>query len=445
MKKNILLLYLSFFIVGCKQPEKKQTLILSEPYFVTLNPANMSDNGPRMSDIFSEIEYIQLELNKDHLVGEIAAMVCTEDFIFVHTERGHSELLQFSRDGRFVRMIGSNGRGPGEYIGIRSVAIDEVNQKVIILNANHLGELISYNFDGTYLETTRIHFPDGTTFSDPPITRISIFNEDHLFAEGAIAERYLRRPLNVDNYKAYYILSRSNGEIVFEQESDLYDKKRYNVKKDRSNALSVFHSFWKDDQGRLNYWEYASDTVRIIGQNFELGSKIIFEQNLLTPTFAQLSNDNRGGFAHLVKLPNKVVKNAVYDTPRYIFVDWCYQNSFVTSAFDKLTGMESFCMRIPTEGSNPNGLDIWRLAITNGGPQNDIDGGLSIRPKTVQNDYWLYVLQPIEMIEAITNERLSKAKYPEKAQRLRSLMSTLREDDNPIIMLAKLKKLDEYD
>jgi hypothetical protein len=75
---------------------------------------------------------------------------------------------------------------------------------------------------------------------------------------------------------------------------------------------------------------------------------------------------------------------------------------------------------------------------------NDIDGGIHISPSfpSFQNDTYIYVLLwPFEMKEQLTAAHFTKSKalYPEKQKALQTLVDKLLEDDNPVVMLVKLR------
>ena len=73
---------------------------------------------------------------------------------------------------------------------------------------------------------------------------------------------------------------------------------------------------------------------------------------------------------------------------------------------------------------------------------NDINGGLSIIPRFYAGnnevvDIWLAE----DMKELLTDEYFAKQKIKDKQahQKLRELLKNLQEDDNPVIVIAKMK------
>jgi hypothetical protein len=75
---------------------------------------------------------------------------------------------------------------------------------------------------------------------------------------------------------------------------------------------------------------------------------------------------------------------------------------------------------------------------------NDIDGGLSFWPQYYieSENALVQVLEAYEMKGLLTEEYFAAhpAKDPAAHARLRELLKNLKEDDNPVIVVAKLKK-----
>ena len=57
------------------------------------------------------------------MIGDIKDLVCTDNggYIIASTTANSHRLMQFDRDGRYIRDIGHQGRGPGEFLNIRSI------------------------------------------------------------------------------------------------------------------------------------------------------------------------------------------------------------------------------------------------------------------------------------------------------------------------------------
>lgn len=89
-------------------------------------------------------------------------------------------------------------------------------------------------------------------------------------------------------------------------------------------------------------------------------------------------------------------------------------------------------------------LDDTRYMINSDlGLVNDLDGGPNICPKLVKDDYtiisWIdaYKLKAYVASEDFKN---SRSKYHGKKKKLEEIANSLKETDNPVLMLVRLKK-----
>ncbi len=92
--------------------------------------------------------------------------------------------------------------------------------------------------------------------------------------------------------------------------------------------------------------------------------------------------------------------------------------------------------------------EIKSLTLTkeNGGITNNIDNGLAFTPETyiIQNkeEYLISRIQPFELKAHLQSDAFKNTtpKYPEKKKELEKLANGLNENDNPVLMLVKLKE-----
>jgi hypothetical protein len=134
----ILFLYCGLFILSCSSPSLTSTTHYEIEFL----------KNSKEQFIFEEpITYIPLETNQDCLIGAVYKIILTSDYIFVFTE---NLLYQFDTNGKYIRRIGSEGRGPAEYGYILDASVDEGSGKIYI--CDNFGQKINiYNFSGEYL------------------------------------------------------------------------------------------------------------------------------------------------------------------------------------------------------------------------------------------------------------------------------------------------------
>jgi len=99
-----------------------------------------------LSEITEEISVIDLELTDESIINQdqILKVLLLDSLVFIAESE---KMLVFDMKGRFVRSIGSIGRGPGEYINIKSFTIDEKNK---IIHITDRSTIVSYDLNGNF-------------------------------------------------------------------------------------------------------------------------------------------------------------------------------------------------------------------------------------------------------------------------------------------------------
>lgn len=85
------------------------------------------------------------------------------------------------------------------------------------------------------------------------------------------------------------------------------------------------------------------------------------------------------------------------------------------------------------------------VPVPNFGFYNDLDGGLDSYPVIASSNgnYWVSYVEAEQMKELLDEDHFEKhvnVKYPEKQQKLREMLKNIKEDDDQILVLMKLKK-----
>lgn len=105
-----------------------------------------SDSVP-LSQIIDSITYVTLESNDSLIFGRIKD-VSFDDSTIVILDNLANEVTQFTRNGKFVRRIGSKGHGRGEFISATKLDIDD---RHIYVYDRMLMSVLKYGCDGNYI------------------------------------------------------------------------------------------------------------------------------------------------------------------------------------------------------------------------------------------------------------------------------------------------------
>ena len=155
MRKDIYYsLFLIIFYLNSVSLVNGQSEIQDVPYKIDVNKSIKNIKEISLSSIGRELTYIPLETTPECMIQSIEKVLICNNFIFIN---GFTKLLQFDRDGKFIRQIGSQGRGPEEFSSVGDFCIDEQKKEVYIITAaSH--KLLIFNFDGIFKNSFTLSF-----------------------------------------------------------------------------------------------------------------------------------------------------------------------------------------------------------------------------------------------------------------------------------------------
>ena len=134
--KRVRIIFLLILITSCNG----RTLQNAVPVINLQNPGEKKDLY--LSELLDDIHIVKLETADEILLGENTYYVVGERYIItIDNER----ILQFSDNGRFLRTIAKSGNGPEEFLRVDAFALDDKND---ILYINHRGDshhIIAYD------------------------------------------------------------------------------------------------------------------------------------------------------------------------------------------------------------------------------------------------------------------------------------------------------------
>lgn len=109
------------------------------------------NNRINMADLIdlTSIDTLQLETDTACLIGRVAQLRVCDSGIFVVNDYPNA-LYRFDWDGHFVGQIGKQGRGPGEYLAIGSMDVDEWNKEVVVFDSENCC-FLRYDYTGHFL------------------------------------------------------------------------------------------------------------------------------------------------------------------------------------------------------------------------------------------------------------------------------------------------------
>lgn len=111
------------------------------------------------SDIFeSEYEVIKLETTSENQIGAVHQTVILKNHVFLLDNT--NTIFIFNRDGSYVNKLCKQGKGPGQYISLMSFKVQEqADGFIIIINDPVNRKLLTYDQDIQFVKEQKVPFP----------------------------------------------------------------------------------------------------------------------------------------------------------------------------------------------------------------------------------------------------------------------------------------------
>ena len=414
--KNLMIALFSVLVCSCNnKPNEKQKSSsandLNGFFVINYEDAVQSKKTLTLSQLAHDVEYVQLETNKDCMVDlrYYPKYFFTDDYIFV-SNRDH--VLKFSREGKFIKKIGSPGRGPGEIDLIRTMSIIP-DKNLIVVQKNSARELLFFSFEGELVKTAR--------FSSS-FTNIKVMNDENYIAysEG-----------NNGNEKFTFLVTNENKDTI-----SFVNNYTTWVKTSRATVSLMsreFEPFYLLDNKYFFKAKY-NDTVYTI------------ENNKIRPVYFV----NLGKY----KMPDELRYERISQvSPKkleeyYKIARNCYSAEIIEVKNRVFLGTYSFSKMISKyvlfDKKSLKGNLLINEEGNSTGIVNDWDGGSDFWPTGCVADNQVFMpINIIDLQKKFTKETQTQksVKFPEKQKELEK-MSQSDIMSNPVLMIVKLRSYD---
>lgn len=111
-------------------------------------------NAKSMEDIFAA-DTINLQISDEQLLSSVSAVhIAKNEQIYIIDERFSKIILQFDKNGEFIRRIGGKGNGPGEFMMPRHIMTN--NNGDVVVSDGALFRISLFNNSGNFLHSFSI-------------------------------------------------------------------------------------------------------------------------------------------------------------------------------------------------------------------------------------------------------------------------------------------------
>ncbi len=372
----------------------------------------------KLSEFAENIEYIPLQTTKNSLLGEFALkIVSVDNKIFIRNSGLSGEIMCFDVSGKFLFKFQNLGRGPEEYSSLTDFDVSSQNKTLTVLSSVDR-KILFYG-----ISETGTSFEKTFSLKEPfPLTIGMVPETNFVFIA---VEPW------INTTPALSLLINTNGDTIH-LKPNCYGKRQ-----DKPSAYfrsAIVYSIEK----RLCFRESFSDTVFYVDtKEKSFKPRIIFDTHGTLNTPEMIGHPERVG-DHVTSI------FGIYETTRYVFYYYREKRSFNCRLFDKHTNIYyklNTGISLVTIANIPRNEDMIKF-------KDDLYGG----PDFTQDIRYLNTHcsggKMFSLIDAITFKnyvagedfKKSKVSYPKKKNELKDLAESLKETDNPVLIVVTPKK-----
>jgi len=373
MKKNYkkLIELFSFMCLSCYSILVGQTGNKNLPFKVDFENNIKNEKVLNLSNIGKELTFIPLETKPECLIQKIKKINFSSSYIFVSE---FTNLLQFDKNGKFIRRIGSAGTGPGEYPQVGDFCINEGKNEIYVIFSS-ASKLLIFGFDGVFKKSVSLSFrPAQVCLIDTQRLMFHLWNVPGKNDPSWVITDLAGNTLTVIN----------NG-----------------IKRTSQPGFLINHTPLYSFENSLHFMEFGIDTVYYFRKTHKIPYAILslgdYKMDVDPVITALLIKDE--------KLLNKFWPGSILENKDYLFIKFYrgISNNSLTGIFDKSKG--SFTI------------------LKDGVFKNDLAGGIGFYPKQIVNDNML--------VDYVDSYVLMKKIIPP------DLRNRISETSNPVIMILK--------
>ncbi len=408
----------------CNQSIRKDTSIILIDIEANMNKMEIQN----LSCFTDNITYVPLQTSGDNYHSWISYCTLSGNYMLITNLK---ECFLYNREGKYIKKIGSVGRGPGEYDFALSIGFDSDTN----IYVQSLYDLLEYRKEGSFVKKDKNFFMLNNSMDE--------FFQNWIIVNDSLFFGLIQNTTGFVHDKA--ILKNKNNKIIKSYTNYILFKRTTSLSGEMGEEenIDVF-------KNRVYYKERYNDTLFCLNENFGMIPKYVFMMDKFKQPLSE-----RGEVRHDIYEIKYIFVNCVFQTENYLFFDCSFGNQFpakrltplptpiptvnpiwyntrrVLGIFDKKTKHLIFCK--PTSTDNP---------LFTSGLYNDIDAGPRFFPKKQANDSTMVMyIDAKQLKEHVESDDFKNnvPKYPEKKRELEELASKLTVFDNPVLMFVTFK------
>jgi hypothetical protein len=351
-----------------------------------------------LSEIITDLKYIPLETKPECLLGQsIKQIEIYNERLFVCD---YNHVYIFDLNGKFLNKFVKHGRGPGECLneGFPNFLLDQKDKRFSILDLMSK-RMLTYGFDGSFLFENKLNFMPGP----------SAWVNGNIIAVFNMGFTYEKQP-----WTDLYFLD-TNGKTV--------KKNRFDYDKNNKYAFTVFPALFYQFDGETRYknphqnfiYEITNDNSLVPVYYLDYG---VYESKSGVDEFEfSVNKKNEVTYRANPKSSEKIGILRIDETKDFLLITYVHQTGKHLGVYDKKVGRF---------------YRVFDGSYGSYGFTDDLMSGIPFFPNYITGNYIISYVNAVSLIESSKNLG--------KDNDLKEIVSKIKEEDNPILIIGKIKE-----
>lgn len=398
MCKLCLCAFLLLIFSACSTKTKD----VSEYSVINLRDVIDKEAKVNLADEIADVKYVPLQVTSDDesLIGEIADYAVTSKYIYILSVE-ESRVIQFDRNGNFIKTIIKSGPGPQEFVGLLSgMQADEENNKLYLF-----GNMIwVYSLEGEFIEKYSI--------GDAPIMFERNIADGHF---AAVAMGFV--PFQAGSF-GIGVFSNS-GNLLFNK-NDFYTSV---VSPEKTGFTANFSATLSYDSHSLLFKTGSNDTIFRITKDSIAVACVLVSKNSDEEIRRSSDVTDFSDIPGLKRSGNEIYVQDMMETPNKFYFRCGYKQGFRIVSVDKKTSEVSVekCLQPATL------QELAKTTLFHGLLGSRSYNNFPIWGRCVKD----------ELIQVITPSELSLYRTMKEIS-IPSFLQSVEEEGNPLFIIYKL-------
>ena len=389
-----------------------------------------------LSDVAEDIEIVPLETTSENVLDLVRNLISFDEGFIVYTLR--DRCVFFDKNGKTQRIYHVQGQGPEEVIYPQGVGYDELTKSLEIYGFA-TNTISSYGLDGTFRNKIRVYQDMSAIIANSDAREERVYRN----VDGYHIMRRLLPAGSLNNPWQILIRDSANRKIAEITDPVALKYKDKSITNEEFGDINYMYA-WFEKTPVLSLYK---GTRSVLFDGNDTIYSLASTKERLYRRYLMLTGSEKVPIEEMHKMDlsegylNEYIHTKdIIESKDYLYLVSENKNNSYLIRFDKNTG-ETTSILEKGENKKTEWGGFMRRKVKTPEFTDDLTGGCSFFPDHTNDNEWIGVIPAERLLTEIDIKELEKkeVKLPHRKQQLIKFLKNLKEDDNPVLMIVKLK------